>query len=61
MQLVSSRMVSFIDFASLAICEAKEALFHDESKGFILYLSGGDQWSASEVINSWNCARRWCG
>ncbi|PJG53079.1 hypothetical protein CVM73_22125 [Bradyrhizobium forestalis] len=48
MQLVSSRTVSFIDVSSLAICEAKEALFHDESNGFILYLTGGSPSSASE-------------
>lgn len=48
MQLVSSRTVSFIDIPSLAICQAKEALFHDEGKGFILYLSGGRRASASE-------------
>ena len=42
MQLVSSRTVSFIEVPSLAVFEAKEALFHDRSKGFILYLSGGE-------------------
>jgi hypothetical protein len=41
MQLVSSRTISFIDVSSLAIVEAKEALFHDEEKGFLLYLTGG--------------------
>ncbi|MGY3506870.1 hypothetical protein ACVWXP_007443 [Bradyrhizobium sp. USDA 4463] len=48
MQLVSSRTVSFIDVPSLAACEAKEALFHHDSKGFILYLSGGGRPSTSE-------------
>ena len=47
MQLVSSRTISFIDVPSLAIVEAKEALFHDE-KGFLLYLSGGDLSSTAE-------------
>ncbi|MEH2539298.1 hypothetical protein V1278_000150 [Bradyrhizobium sp. AZCC 1577] len=42
MQLVSSRTISFIDVPSLAVFEAKEALFHDEGKGFLLYLSGGE-------------------
>ena len=47
MQLVSSRTISFIDVPSLAIVEAKEALFHDE-EGFLLYLSGGDLSSTAE-------------
>ena len=48
MQLVSSRTISFIDVPSLAVLEAKEALFHDEGKGFILYLSGEDVSSTAE-------------
>jgi hypothetical protein len=48
MQLVSSRTISFIDVPSLAIFEAKEALFHDEGKGFLLYLSGGEVSSTAE-------------
>jgi hypothetical protein len=48
MQLVSSRTISFIDVPSLATVEAKESLFHDDGKGFILYLSGGDVSSTSE-------------
>jgi hypothetical protein len=48
MQLVSSRTISFIDVPSLAIVEAKEALFHDEGKGFILYLCGGEVSSTAE-------------
>jgi len=48
MQLVSSRTISFIDVPSLAIVEAKELLFHDEGKGFLLYLSGGDSSSTAE-------------
>ena len=48
MQLVSSRTVSFIDVPSLAIVEAKEALFHDEGKGFLLYLCGGEVLSTAE-------------
>ncbi|GGI33299.1 hypothetical protein [Bradyrhizobium guangdongense] len=48
MQLLFSRTVSFIDASSLAICEAREALFRNGSKDFILYLSNGDGSSASE-------------
>jgi len=48
MQLVSSRTISFIDVPSLAIVEAKELLFHDEGKGFLLYLSGGEVSSTAE-------------
>jgi hypothetical protein len=48
MQLVSSRTISFIDVSSLAIVEAKEALFHDEGKGFLLYLTGGEVSSTAE-------------
>lgn len=48
MQLVSSRTISFIDVPTLAILEAKEALFHDERKGFFLYLSGGKVSSTAE-------------
>ncbi|MET4296107.1 hypothetical protein ACVW1A_004824 [Bradyrhizobium sp. LB1.3] len=48
MQLVSSRTISFIDVPSLAVCEAKEALLHDQSGGFILYLSGAGSSSTME-------------
>ena len=48
MQLVSSRTIAFIDVPSLAILESKEALFHDEGKGFILYLSDGGLSSIAE-------------
>jgi hypothetical protein len=48
MQLVSSRTISFIEVPSLAIAEAKEALFHDEGTGFILYLSGGEVSSTAQ-------------
>jgi hypothetical protein len=48
MQLVSSRTIAFIDVPSLAIVEAKEALFHDKRKGFLLYLSGEGLSSAAE-------------
>lgn len=48
MQLVSSRTISFIDVPSLAIVEAKEALFHDQGKGFLLYLSRGEVSSTTE-------------
>lgn len=48
MQLVSARTISFIDVPSLAVFEAKEALFHDGGKGFILYLSDGEVSSTAE-------------
>lgn len=38
-QLISSRVIPFIDTQSLSLREAKEALLHDHRKGFILYLS----------------------
>jgi len=39
MQLISSRRVPFIDSQSLEFGHAKEALFREEGRGFILYLS----------------------
>lgn len=47
MQLVSSRIVRFIDSVSLEAGSAREALFRNSS-GFILYLSNGDYSSAPE-------------
>jgi len=39
MQMISSRIIPFIDAQSLAPGQAREALFRDENSGFILYLS----------------------
>jgi hypothetical protein len=39
MQMISSRIIPFIDAQSLAPGQAREALFRDENNGFILYLS----------------------
>jgi len=46
-QLVSSRIVHFIDSESLEPGQAREILFRDNS-GFVLYLSDSDYSSASE-------------
>lgn len=48
MQLISSRIIPFIDTHSLSISQAREALLHDHRKGFILYLSSGESSSATE-------------
>ena len=40
MQLISSRVIAFLDSQSLAPRQATEALFRAE-KGFLLYLSDG--------------------
>jgi len=47
-QLISSRTVPFIDTQSLSECHAREALLHDNRKGFILYLSSGAPPSVTE-------------
>jgi hypothetical protein len=47
MQLVSSRIVRFIDSVSLEAGSVREALFRNSS-GFILYLSDDDYSSAPE-------------
>ena len=47
MQLVSSRIVRFIDSVSLEAGSAREVLFRNSS-GFILYLSDDDYSSAPE-------------
>lgn len=39
MQMISSRTVPFLDDQTLAPGHAREALFRDEQRGFILYLS----------------------
>jgi hypothetical protein len=41
MQLISSRIVPFIDTQSLESGQAREVLFRDR-RGFVLYLSDGD-------------------
>ena len=38
MQMISSRIIPFIDVQSLAPGKVREALFRDENVGFILYL-----------------------
>jgi len=48
MHLISSRIIPFIDVESLSISRAREALLHDNRKGFILYLSSGELSSATE-------------
>jgi len=48
MRLISSRRVPFIDSQSLELRHAKEALFREESRGFLLYLSNGQPASNSE-------------
>ena len=51
MQLVSSRIVPFIDAQSLEAGQAREILFRDHSD-FILYLSDGGASPAEERIIS---------
>ena len=48
MQLISSRIIPFIDSQSLSESQAREALLHDNRSGFILYLSSGGPRSATE-------------
>ena len=48
MQMVSSRIIPFLDSRSLATRQAREALFYDEGNGFILYLSDGLASSVTE-------------
>jgi len=48
MQMISSRVIPFIDIQSLAPGKAREALFRDENIGFILYLSDDAQSSNME-------------
>jgi hypothetical protein len=47
MELVSSRIVHFIESETLEPGQAREILFRDDG-GFILYLSDSDDSSASE-------------
>jgi hypothetical protein len=39
MQMISSRTIPFLDDQTLAPGNAREVLFRDEQRGFILYLS----------------------
>jgi len=48
MQMIHSRIISFIDVPSLASRQAREALFRDTNDGYILYLSDGVELSTSE-------------
>jgi hypothetical protein len=48
LQLISSRIIPFIDTQSLSESQAREALLHDNRRGFILYLSSGEPRSAKE-------------
>src|ERR1700692_808300 len=48
MQMISSRAVAFLDAQSLAPGHAWEALFRDGEGSFLVYLSDGDPWSATE-------------
>lgn len=48
MQLISSRTIPSIDTQSLSESHAREALLHDNRKGFILYLSSGGPSSLTE-------------
>jgi hypothetical protein len=48
MQMISSRIVPFIDSQSLTLGNAREALFRDESGGFLLYLCDGEFSRAAE-------------
>jgi hypothetical protein len=41
MQMISSRIIPFLDADTLATGLAREALFRDENNGFLLYLSDG--------------------
>jgi hypothetical protein len=50
MQLVSSRMISFIDSQSLAPRRAREALFRTDGDRFVLYLSDGMSSIAEERV-----------
>jgi hypothetical protein len=48
MQMISSRIIPFIDVQSLVPGKVREALFRDENNEFILYLSGEVQSSNME-------------
>jgi hypothetical protein len=45
MQMISSRIIPFLDVDSLAPGRAREALFRHADDGFILYLSDGTAFS----------------
>ena len=48
MQLISSRIIPFLDTGSLLHGQAREALFRNDDGKFILYLTDGRQPSLSE-------------
>ena len=48
MQLISSRMIPFLNAHSLAAGKAREALFRSDSGDFVLYLSDGMTVSANK-------------
>src|SRR5215475_1930246 len=48
MQLVSSRMIPFLDSETLATRQAREALFRAADDRFVLYLADGDCSSTGE-------------
>jgi hypothetical protein len=48
MQMISSRIIPFLDACSLVPRQAREALFRDENNGFLLYLSDGAPSSTAE-------------
>lgn len=41
MEIISSRIIPFLDVQTLAEGEAREILFRDVDNGFVLYLSDG--------------------
>jgi hypothetical protein len=48
MLLISSRAIAFLDSQSLALRQAREALFRTTGGRFVLYLADGDPSSADE-------------
>jgi len=48
LQLISSRMIPFLDSHSLAAGHVREALFRSEGDRYILYLTDGNQSSDGE-------------
>jgi hypothetical protein len=48
MQMISLRIIPFVDSQSLTLSNAREALFRDDSGGFLLYLCDGEFSRAAE-------------
>jgi hypothetical protein len=48
MQMISSRAVDFIDAQSLTSGEAREVLFRDGDRSFLLYLGDGEHATVGE-------------